>query len=1607
MKKRMFAYLMTLCMTVTMFSGTALAEEKEPTTECVCTTLCTEDSVNDLCDVCKNDIADCVGGVENTEEPVEPTEEQTEENKQEEENVETQEENIEDETEFVEETEEENVTVDNQEDAPEDEEQVANEVTESAVTLVQGEKLIGNYDTINEALENIEEYDYKNNKEKYTLTLNSDINEDVVIPEIKLYVDIDLNGFKLTNVDDHTITNHSTTKGTKHPSIIDSKGGGIVDNVTHGKAAVYNDINSYIKLDGGTYTRSQESSSGGADDSVSGGNSWYVIKNFGTMYIENGVTVKFSDSNEGYYSSLIGNGWQDAAKAEEGKGSEPNPNDKTGKVLLTINGGEFIGGQITIKNDDYGELIITDGKFTQPSEGRSAVANNNIATISGGTFTSEDGAVLYSRHYASDFNDGTITIQGGEFISNSGNAVELQTGGAKAVITGGTFTSGSGKYAVYAEDGANAEISSGTFYVDDASLVANRDDMFVSGKAPSEGADGSFEVDYTAPGAIVTDRDGNTKKYATFKEAVKAAPAGSTVTLTDDVVLGELGAETSNFNVTIDMNGHNIDGTAVTKYNGRVLYMHTSYGAKPIEGEESFLRIMNSQTDGGKIIGKLPIEASCGDSRYKLPIIIDENVELITTEDGTDAVILDSSAYLIYNESTKDYVKNGGFKVTADDNSERIYGNLANGAADAANGSIIYMLHDYVGNENIKSGGNSSILDLDGHTYTYTGNDQIVDVNHKDTEFTIKNGYLTTTADKLNQGGITVLYNNSSITLDKVQMDVPGDSYGIVTNGMNVNNGVTLRNSTLNVHDGLGIYFPSSGSVTIDNSVINAKHTGVQICAGDLTITGDNTAITVTGNTEEKTEGDGPIIDGAAISIIERTGYKGIGTVTIEGGTFTSAGIDQNGEKIPAVKAYSFNNTDKEQEWAEAGNSVTISGGNYSKVPENMNALCADGYVPSVEEDGSSTVKPGVDANFAAQVGNRKYKTLEEAINAVGKGGTITLLRNVEEKGIFLPAGDKNFTIDFNNNKFTATELVGSKNTESQAMHLEKGNTVVMKNGTITVKPELYGNTAMLIQNYCNLTLENMILDGTVLDHPNKPLYALSNNCGNTVLKGNTVISAKDGDFAFDVCWAASYTDGARVTMEDGVKINGDVQLGLWDKDAYEGTQSVLTVNGGTITGGLDIMSTKEDPDKVIETLKPNVTINGGSFGESVDEYLDESDKANAKIEKANGMNAYYTDINEAVKDAKEDDIVVDLTDKKDPETKYYTVTLDYNDDETAKLVLSVKDGDTFTVPEDPSQSGYKFLYWLGSDDEKYYEDDEITVEEDITLKAKWEKKSNGSSFELEETESSGDYVVRVDEGKHGEVTVSPKRADKGDTIKITVEPEEGYEIDKIKAFDEDDEEIKLTEKADNKFTFKMPASDVDVEVSFKEKENKEEDKHVMPFIDVPANIWYRNAVQYVYENGIMSGTSDITFSPDMATTRGMIVTILYRLEGMPKTGTANGFTDVPVGAYYEDAVAWASANNIVSGYGNGLFGPEDKVTREQMAVIIYNYHKAMGKDVSNIEGMRIYEFTDYESISDWAVTAVRYCLNAGIFNGNADGTLNPKGNVTRAELAVIINNLA
>lgn len=150
-----------------------------------------------------------------------------------------------------------------------------------------------------------------------------------------------------------------------------------------------------------------------------------------------------------------------------------------------------------------------------------------------------------------------------------------------------------------------------------------------------------------------------------------------------------------------------------------------------------------------------------------------------------------------------------------------------------------------------------------------------------------------------------------------------------------------------------------------------------------------------------------------------------------------------------------------------------------------------------------------------------------------------------------------------------------------------------------------------------------------------------------------------------------------------------------------------------------------------------------------------------------------------------------------------------------------------------------------------------------------------------------------------------------------------------------------------------------------------------------------------------MAGTSSTTFSPDATTTRGMIVTILYRLEGTPAVSSASGFTDVADGQYYTNAVAWAAANNIVGGYGNGLFGPNDTITREQMAAILYRYAQYKGYDVTASTDLSGY--SDAAQVSSYALAALQWANAEGLVNGTSDTTLTPGGSATRAQVAVIL----
>lgn len=174
-----------------------------------------------------------------------------------------------------------------------------------------------------------------------------------------------------------------------------------------------------------------------------------------------------------------------------------------------------------------------------------------------------------------------------------------------------------------------------------------------------------------------------------------------------------------------------------------------------------------------------------------------------------------------------------------------------------------------------------------------------------------------------------------------------------------------------------------------------------------------------------------------------------------------------------------------------------------------------------------------------------------------------------------------------------------------------------------------------------------------------------------------------------------------------------------------------------------------------------------------------------------------------------------------------------------------------------------------------------------------------------------------------------------------------------------------------------------------------------LPFTDVNENDWYYSAVKYVYDNGLMSGISNTTFAPNANTTRGMIVTVLYRLENQPNVNIDNSFNDVKVSDYYGNAIYWAKQNNIVTGYNSTTFAPNDNITREQMATILYRYAVYKGYTVNKTTDLS--SFSDEANINSYALTPIKWAVASNIISGMGDGTISPLGNASRAQIATIL----
>lgn len=250
-----------------------------------------------------------------------------------------------------------------------------------------------------------------------------------------------------------------------------------------------------------------------------------------------------------------------------------------------------------------------------------------------------------------------------------------------------------------------------------------------------------------------------------------------------------------------------------------------------------------------------------------------------------------------------------------------------------------------------------------------------------------------------------------------------------------------------------------------------------------------------------------------------------------------------------------------------------------------------------------------------------------------------------------------------------------------------------------------------------------------------------------------------------------------------------------------------------------------------------------------------------------------------------------------------------------------------------------------------------------------------------------------------GTVTAKKSYAEEGETFRFTVTPDEGWELDTLSVTDNRGTELDVKYEGDSVYSFKMPARRVEIQVSFREIPPES-----LPFTDIADNAWYADAVRYVYKHGLMAGTSATTFAPDVTTSRSMIATILWRMAGSPVVNYAMTYTDVAQGQWYSEAVRWATSEGIVGGYGNGLFGTNDPITREQFAAMLYRFAQEQGYDVSIGENTNILSYTDVADLSEYAISAMQWAVGAGIINGTGDGsTLTPQGQATRAQAAVML----
>ena len=878
------------------------------------------------------------------------------------------------------------------------------------------------------------------------------------------------------------------------------------------------------------------------------------------------------------------------------------------------------------------------------------------------------------------------------------------------------------------------------------------------------------------------------------------------------------------------------------------------------------------------------------------------------------------------------------------------------------------------------------------------------------------------------------------------------ENYNVMWDGSTL----TLKNATIkeaeeygNSNESMAIYL-ASGNMNLalvgENTVDalgggSAASCGINLGNGSLSISGeDGASLTVYGGPTEHGNSCGIYANGTITidsGTVTATGESasgdsyGIcarGTITINSGTVTATGESASGDSygICASGAVTINDGSVTATSGEAGgnsigiytsNSVTIEDGTV-----NATSGKAGGNSVGIYTLNSVTINGGdVTATAGDAVGSSYgINTANISTSITVNGGTVTATSG-EAKGdscaIFaesqINADDASSSVTINGGTVTARagNAVGD-GWYSCGIKIEGFLTIT--DGTVTATAADAVGTGTNKASIGIFSFKNVTISGgdvTGIGGTGELSWGIACNDILTI-EGGTVVG-KGGPLAgANIQYSGGINGMGEVKISGGTVTGtgGDTEVGnsfgicAGDTTSYNVVtvsikDAAVTATGGTAasgnSSGISATNTKADVEVTIENAA--VTTTGGAAeqgsygilaettGTAVDVTINGNSVVRANmtgVEDVDGKPISGIVSNTTININKENGIIFE----NGVGTVYGKVTLQEDLTVDAGESLTIPQGATLTIPDGTTLTNDGTIDNQGA----------LTIRPGGGLAGSGTVTGNSVEWPYTPPPANPNYRIDVTTTEGGTVTKDPAAAKAGETVTLTPAPDAGYEVVDVTVTDRFGDAVEVTEQADGTYTFTMPNGQVSVNVTFVEVQTEP-----LPFTDVSETDWFHDAVQYVYDNGLMGGVGDGQFAPNATTNRAMVVTILYRLAGEPAVSGDVGFTDVESGLWYTNAVAWAAQKGIVNGISETEFAPAGDLTREQLATILYRYAESAGYDVSaqaDLSG-----FPDAGDIQEYATQALSWAVAEGLLQGFEDDTLRPQGNATRAQIAAIL----